>query len=53
MSPFVRRITAGPEHIDVLGHVNNPVWLAWIQEKARVRARTTWDEQVAVSPRQG
>lgn len=24
-------ITAGPEHIDELGHVNNAVWVQWIQ----------------------
>lgn len=34
MTPFERAITAGPEHIDVLGHVNNAVWVAWIQEVA-------------------
>lgn len=26
--------TAGPEHIDELGHVNNAVWVGWIQEMA-------------------
>ncbi|MCB2089096.1 MAG: acyl-CoA thioesterase [Sphingomonadaceae bacterium] len=26
--------TAGPEHIDELGHVNNTVWLQWVQEIA-------------------
>ncbi len=34
MTPFERPITAGPEHIDVLGHVNNAVWVAWIQDVA-------------------
>ena len=24
-------LTAGPEHIDELGHVNNAVWVQWIQ----------------------
>lgn len=24
--------TAGPEHIDVNGHVNNTVWLQWVQD---------------------
>jgi len=26
--------TAGPEHIDVLGHVNNAVWVRWMEELA-------------------
>lgn len=25
---------AGPEHIDELGHVNNAVWVTWIQDLA-------------------
>ena len=24
--------TAGPEHIDMNGHVNNAVWLQWVQD---------------------
>ena len=28
------RFTAGPEHIDELGHVNNAVWVQWIQQVA-------------------
>ena len=31
MSRFTLSITAGPEHIDELGHVNNAVWVQWIQ----------------------
>ncbi|WP_230481870.1 acyl-CoA thioesterase [Sphingomonas sp. Leaf21] len=31
MSRFTLTITAGPEHIDELGHVNNAVWVQWIQ----------------------
>ena len=27
-------LTAGPEHIDELGHVNNAVWVQWIQKIA-------------------
>jgi acyl-CoA thioester hydrolase len=27
-------LTAGPEHIDELGHVNNAVWVQWIQTVA-------------------
>jgi acyl-CoA thioester hydrolase len=32
--PFSHQITAGPEHIDFLGHVNNAVWVQWIQDLA-------------------
>lgn len=28
---FTQRFTAGPEHIDVLGHVNNAVWVQWME----------------------
>ena len=31
---FVRAFTAAPEDIDELGHVNNAVWVRWIQEMA-------------------
>jgi acyl-CoA thioester hydrolase len=31
---FEKRITALPEHIDELGHVNNAVWVQWIQDVA-------------------
>jgi acyl-CoA thioester hydrolase len=31
---FEMVLTAGPEHIDELGHVNNAVWVQWIQEVA-------------------
>ncbi len=31
---FTHAVTAGPEHIDELGHVNNAVWVQWIQEVA-------------------
>jgi acyl-CoA thioester hydrolase len=31
---FIRTFTAAPEHIDELGHVNNAVWLEWVQEIA-------------------
>jgi acyl-CoA thioester hydrolase len=26
--------TAGPEHIDFMGHVNNAIWLNWVQDIA-------------------
>ena len=31
---FTHRVTARPDHIDELGHVNNAVWVQWIQEVA-------------------
>lgn len=34
MSRFTRTITAGAADIDELGHVNNAVWVRWIQEIA-------------------
>jgi acyl-CoA thioester hydrolase len=40
---FELAFTAGPEHIDELGHVNNAVWVQWIQEVAVAH----WD---AVAP---
>jgi acyl-CoA thioester hydrolase len=32
--PFTLDFTAAPEHIDELGHVNNAVWVQWIQQVA-------------------
>lgn len=34
MTPFTQIFTAQPEDIDALGHVNNAVWVRWIQEMA-------------------
>ena len=31
MSRFTLTFTAAPDHIDELGHVNNAVWVQWIQ----------------------
>ncbi|MEL6876840.1 MAG: acyl-CoA thioesterase [Pseudomonadota bacterium] len=31
---FTRTFTAAPENIDELGHVNNSVWVQWIQDLA-------------------
>ncbi|MDE8650766.1 acyl-CoA thioesterase [Novosphingobium album (ex Liu et al. 2023)] len=28
---FTMTFTAGPEHIDVMGHVNNAVWVQWME----------------------
>ncbi|APR77918.1 Hypothetical protein A7982_03265 [Minicystis rosea] len=34
MASFTTTITASPEDIDMLGHVNNAVWVKWIQDMA-------------------
>ncbi|QIG54062.1 acyl-CoA thioesterase [Altererythrobacter sp. BO-6] len=34
ITPYTRTFTALPEHIDELGHVNNTVWIGWVQEIA-------------------
>jgi acyl-CoA thioester hydrolase len=34
MNRFAKTFTACPEHIDELGHVNNAVWVTWIQDIA-------------------
>lgn len=34
MTPFERSFTALPDDIDALGHVNNAVWVRWIQDMA-------------------
>jgi acyl-CoA thioester hydrolase len=34
MARYSTRITAGPGDIDELGHVNNAVWVKWIQDVA-------------------
>jgi acyl-CoA thioester hydrolase len=34
MNRFTCTITAGPADIDELGHVNNAVWVKWIQDVA-------------------
>ena len=31
---FAKTFSAAPEHIDELGHVNNAVWLQWVQDIA-------------------
>jgi len=33
-SVFQMAFTAGPEHIDQLGHVNNAVWVQWMEQVA-------------------
>jgi acyl-CoA thioester hydrolase len=34
VTPYEKQITAQPEDIDELGHVNNAVWVSWIQDIA-------------------
>ena len=45
MSRFERRITAGPDDIDELGHVNNAVWVRWIQDLAVAHWREVAPEE--------
>ena len=33
-TPFIQTFTAAPADIDELGHVNNAVWVRWIQDMA-------------------
>ncbi len=34
MARYTTRITAGSDDIDMLGHVNNAIWVKWIQDVA-------------------
>lgn len=34
MTPYTKIFTAGPAHIDIMDHVNNAVWVQWIQDIA-------------------
>ena len=43
-STFEMMFTAGPEHIDELGHVNNAVWVQWIQQVAVAHWTSVADE---------
>ena len=40
---FEMALTAGPDHIDELGHVNNAVWVQWIQQVAVAHWRAIAD----------
>jgi len=46
---FELAFTAAPEHIDELGHVNNAVWVQWIQQVAVAHweAVAPWQHQEA------
>ena len=39
MTRFAKPFTAEPRHIDELGHVNNSVWVQWVQDTATAH----WD----------
>ena len=39
MNEFEKSITAQPDDIDELGHVNNAAWVRWIQEMATAHWR--------------
>lgn len=41
---FIRSFTASPRHIDELGHVNNTVWVQWVQDIATAH----WDAAARV-----
>lgn len=43
MTPFEKRITATPDDIDELGHVNNAAWVRWIQDMATSHWRAIAD----------
>lgn len=43
MTVFETRITAAPDDIDELGHVNNAVWVRWIQDMATSHWRAAAD----------
>ena len=45
MTPFEKQITAMDADIDELGHVNNAVWVQWIQEIAVAHWRSIADPQ--------
>ncbi len=40
---FEMRFTAQPEHIDELGHVNNAVWVQWMEKVATAHWREIAD----------
>lgn len=45
---FTKRFRAEPEHIDELGHVNNAVWVRWVQDMATMH----WNEACRESDRE-
>ena len=49
MKRFIRTFVAAREHIDELGHVNNTVWVRWIQDMATAH----WDAVARPEDREG
>lgn len=45
MSVYTARITARPEDIDELGHVNNAVWVQWVERIATAHWYAVGDPQ--------
>ena len=43
---YTRDFHAAPEHIDELGHVNNAVWVRWVQDIATEHWRAAADPEV-------
>ena len=43
---YTRDFHAAPEHIDELGHVNNAVWVRWVQDIATEHWRAAADPAV-------
>lgn len=45
---FTKTFVAKSEHIDVMGHVNNAVWVQWVQDMATAHweAKATAQQQV-------
>lgn len=44
---FTKTFTAAPEHIDVMGHVNNAVWVQWAQDMATAH----WEAKASAEQR--
>ena len=42
---FAKTFTARPEHIDEMGHVNNGVWVNWMEEIATAHWRADADPE--------
>ncbi len=45
--PYRMAFTATSEHIDVMGHVNNAVWVQWVQDMATVHWEAVADPEHA------
>ncbi len=53
-APFVHRVTAGPGDVDTYGHVNNAVYLRWLDQAAWAHSTELGvDEAACVALRRG